>query len=78
MVITVYAIKSMSRNYIYVGMTNNLPRRFSEHNKRENKSTKAYTPFALIYDEEFSDRALARLRERYLKSGAGKEFLKAL
>ncbi|NNC69305.1 MAG: GIY-YIG nuclease family protein, partial [Flavobacteriaceae bacterium] len=31
--ITVYAIKSNKRNYIYVGMTNNLCRRFSDHNK---------------------------------------------
>jgi putative endonuclease len=41
---TVYAIKSNNRNYIYVGMTNNLERRLKEHNQHENKSTKAYAP----------------------------------
>ena len=37
----VYAISSISRNYIYVGLTNNIEKRFAQHNKGENKSTKA-------------------------------------
>jgi len=41
----VYAIKSVNRNYIYVGLTNNIDRRLSEHNKGYNKKTKAYLPF---------------------------------
>jgi putative endonuclease len=75
---TVYAIKSLNRNYIYVGMTNNLERRFKEHNNRENKSTKAYAPFILIHTEVFESRILARVKEKYLKSGIGKAFLKSL
>ena len=51
--IYVYAIKSLIKNYIYVGMSNDLERRLSEHNKGENRSTKAYKPFILIYKEEF-------------------------
>lgn len=39
---TVYAIKSTSRNYIYVGLTNNLERRLFDHNSRYNKTTKPY------------------------------------
>jgi putative endonuclease len=76
--IIVYAIRSSSRNYVYVGMTNDLERRLKEHNNRENRSTKAYKPFTLIYSEEFPDRISARIKERYLKSGVGKEFLKTL
>jgi len=75
---TVYAIKSLSRKYIYVGMTNNLERRLKEHNQRENRSTKAYTPFILIFSETFKTRNLARIKEKYLKSGVGKSFLKNL
>jgi len=75
---TVYAIKSLNRNYIYVGMTNNLERRLKEHNNRENKSTKAYAPFILIHTEVFESRILARVKEKYLKSGIGKAFLKSL
>ena len=76
--IVVYAISSLERNYIYVGMTDNLDRRLAEHNNGENKSTKAYRPFKLIYQEESADRLTARKREKYFKSGIGKEFLKTL
>lgn len=74
----VYAIKSTVRNYIYVGLTNNINRRLEEHNKGQNRSTKAYIPFVLIYSEECNTREDAREREKYLKSGVGKEFLKRL
>ena len=75
---TVYAIKSNNRNYIYVGMSNNLERRLDEHNRRQNKSTKAYAPFTLLYSESFDSRSDARVKEKYLKSGVGKAFLKSL
>lgn len=76
--ILVYAIKSLSKNYIYVGMTNDFERRLKEHNNGENKSTNAYKPFILIYSESFNDRKSARVREKYFKSGSGKEFLKSI
>ncbi len=74
----VYALNSINRNYIYVGMTTNLNRRLSEHNNGYNKTTKPYRPFELIIIEEFPDRDSARLREKYLKSGAGKKFLRKI
>ncbi len=73
-----YAIKSLNRNYIYVGLTNNVNRRLEEHNKGYNKTTKPYKPFKLIYKEEFVTRNKAREKEKYLKSGIGKEFLKSI
>lgn len=74
----VYAIKSTSRNYIYVGLTNNLEERIKRHNLGENKTTLCYAPFELIYVENCLDRKSARRREKYLKSGIGKEYLKSL
>jgi putative endonuclease len=74
----VYAIKSINRNYIYVGMTNKVERRFDEHNTGKNKTTRPYKPFKLFYSEKFRTRTEARKREKYLKSGIGKEFLKSL
>ncbi len=68
----VYAIKSRERNYIYVGLTNNVDRRLKEHNNYENRSTKAYAPFDLIFIEAFETRIDARKKELYLKSGVGK------
>jgi len=76
--ITVYAIKSENHNFIYVGMTNDLNRHLDEHNTGMNKSTKAYLPYKLIYSEIHPDRIEARKREKYFKSGIGKEFLRSL
>ncbi len=73
-----YSIKSSTKNYIYVGLTNNFERRFNEHNFGTNKTTAPYRPFKLILLEEFKTRILAKAREKYLKSGIGKEFLKSL
>jgi putative endonuclease len=74
----VYALDSQSRNYIYVGLTDNIERRLSEHNLGKNKTTKPYRPFKLIYTEVFETRVEARDREKKLKSGYGKEFLRKL
>ena len=74
----VYAISSQIKNYIYVGLTNNVGRRFNEHNLGYNKTTKPYRPFKLILTENFNTRSEARLREKYFKSGIGKEILRNL
>jgi putative endonuclease len=74
----VYALSSLSRDYIYVGISDDVDRRFSQHNAGYEKTTKPYRPFKLIYKEQFSSRPEARKREKYLKSGSGKEFLKSL
>jgi putative endonuclease len=49
-----------------------------EHNDGKTKSTRGFRPWRLIYKEEAINRAEARKREIYLKSGIGKEFLKSL
>ncbi|MFH0845877.1 MAG: GIY-YIG nuclease family protein [Patescibacteria group bacterium] len=72
----VYVIKSRERNYIYVGLTNNFEERLDRHNRFQNKTTKPYAPFDLIFIEKFEIRAEARKREKYLKSGCGKEYIK--
>jgi putative endonuclease len=76
--IIVYALNSLSKNYIYVGQTDNLNRRYKQHNEGREKTTRSYRPFKIIHTEEFPDRDSARKREKYLKSGTGKEFLKRL
>ena len=71
----VYALSSLSRTYTYVGLTNKKNRRINEHQDGYNKSTKAYRPFKVILIEKYNTRQEARQREKYLKSGVGKEFL---
>jgi putative endonuclease len=74
----VYAIKSEVDGRIYVGMSSDVSKRLIEHNSGKTKSTKGYKPWQLIYSEVLSSRLEARAREKYLKSGVGKEFLKSL
>jgi putative endonuclease len=74
----VYAIKSTSRNYIYVGITGDIIRRVSEHNRGKERTTRPYLPFILIYNKVFDSRKEARIHEIKMKSGHGKELLKGL
>ena len=74
----VYALSSAHRKYIYVGITENVERRVFQHNAGYEKTTRPYRPFELILVEAFSSRLEARAREKYLKSGKGKEYLKKL
>ncbi|AEM70943.1 Excinuclease ABC C subunit domain protein [Allomuricauda ruestringensis DSM 13258] len=73
-----YALNSLERNYIYVGITSDIERRVKEHNLGKNKTTRPYRPFVLIFKKEFKTRLEARVEEIKLKSGYGKEFLKNL
>ena len=59
-------------------MTSNLKERLRRHNSGYEKTTRAYRPFELIYSEDHPTREEARKREKYFKSGIGKEFLKKL
>ncbi|MAY82890.1 MAG: endonuclease [Flavobacteriales bacterium] len=74
----VYVLASRTKNYIYVGLTSDLQTRLNRHNKGGEKTTGPYAPFDLIFSEKCIDRKTARKRERYWKSGTGKEQLKKL
>ncbi|MFM7839751.1 MAG: GIY-YIG nuclease family protein [Chitinophagaceae bacterium] len=76
--IEVYAIVSESSRENYVGMTLDAQRRLKEHNNRRNRYTKSLRPWKLFRIEYFHDWNEARQREKYLKSGVGKEFLKSM
>ncbi len=73
---SVYVLKSRLKNYRYVGITNNITRRIDEHNSGQTRATAPYKPFDLVYTESCMSRCDARLREKYLKSGCGKEWIK--
>ena len=73
----VYALKSITHNRFYIGMTANLDKRLNQHNAGKTSSTKAYRPWEMFYFEPMASRVEARLREKVLKSGYGRAFLKA-
>ena len=58
--------------------TGDAAKRLEEHNKGKNRYTKGLRPWRIIYRELQSNWEEARKREKYLKSGIGKEFLKSL
>ena len=72
----VYLLKSKKDHGLYIGYTNNLKRRFEEHNQGMSLSTKNRIPLKLIFYEAFSNSTDARNREKYLKSGYGRDQLK--
>ena len=71
----VYALINKN-NRIYVGMTKNLYKRLIDHNSGRVFSTKGFRPWEILYHEECGDRKNTRAREKYFKSGIGKESLK--
>ena len=73
----VYVIHNKSHGKYYVGQTQNLERRFKEHNSH---SIKGYTArfegeWMLIYSESFSTRSEAIKREKQLKSSRGRAYI---
>ena len=71
-----YIIKSKKDGKLYTGSTKDLRKRFNEHNSGRVISTKNRGPFVLIYYEACLNEQDARCREKYLKSGMGKRYLK--
>ncbi len=72
---TVYVLQD-EQGRLYKGYTNNLKRRLAEHKRGQTISTKYLKNIKVVYTESFESRELARDRELYLKSAAGRRFLK--
>jgi putative endonuclease len=58
-------------------MSEDVNRKLKEHNSGKTKSTKGFAPWEIVFIEEYQTRVEARKREKWLKSGIGKEFIKA-
>ncbi|MBU1164768.1 GIY-YIG nuclease family protein [Patescibacteria group bacterium] len=64
----VYVLQSQkNKNWFYKGSTNNLRKRFSDHQKGKEKSTKPYRPFKLVYYEAYLTEKAVREREVSIK-----------
>jgi len=71
-----YVLLGKRDNRFYTGCTNDLKNRLLEHNAGRVRSTAYRAPLELIYYEACVNRDDALRRERFLKSGKGKGFLK--
>lgn len=69
----VYILFSENDNGLYIGKTDNLERRICEHKRGKVTSTKKRLPIKLIFYEAFLNREDAGAREKYLKSGFGRQ-----
>ncbi len=74
----VYILLSLHDENFYIGLTNDLKRRLSEHKRGKNISTAKRLPLRLIYYEAFISGKDARRREKYFKTTKGKKALKLM
>lgn len=72
----VYVLQSESTGLWYTGCTSDLKRRFVEHNEGKSSYTNGRGPYILIYYEACLNTKDAFAREKYLKSGMGKRYIK--
>ena len=72
----VYVLISEEDGNYYTGYTSNIRQRLAEHQAGKVYSTKARLPVKLIYFEGCLNQQDATRREKYLKSGNGKIYLK--
>ncbi|MDP3696735.1 MAG: GIY-YIG nuclease family protein [Candidatus Taylorbacteria bacterium] len=73
-----YVLRSQKDGNLYIGYSENPERRLTEHNSGKTRSLVKRRPLILIYKEEFDDELKAKRRERFLKSGQGRKYLKSI
>jgi putative endonuclease len=73
----VYVLRSESDCGFYIGFSTNLRARLRQHQDGESFATKSRGRWKLIYYEAYTEREDAEGREKFLKSGAGRRFLRA-
>ena len=71
-----YILQSEVDNRYYIGQTNNVFKRFERHNRGNEKYTKKYIPWKLVFHKNFETRAEAMSLERKLKSFKNSAYLK--
>ena len=71
-----YILRSKKDLKFYTGITNDIENRIKQHNGhyKSTRSTVNREDFELVYAEECQDRIVARGREKFWKSGQGREY----
>jgi len=72
----VYVLRSNKSGRLYTGCTSDLRKRLTEHSSGKSAFTSSRGPYELIYYEACMDANDAYAREKYLKTGMGKRYLK--
>jgi putative endonuclease len=75
----VYILYSEKHDKHYTGRSQDPLDRFLSHNEKATKGfTKRYRPWKIIHIEEYETVQEASAREKWLKSGVGRDFIKTL
>ena len=72
----VYVLQSIGNKRLYIGSSASPDERLASHHAGRVPSTKSHRPWVRILLEEHPDRDTAVRRERYLKSGWGRSWLR--
>ncbi len=72
---SVYVLLSLKDGRHYTGLSSDIHSRLKIHNSGKVAATKSRRPFVLIYQEQIGELKDARVREKYLKSAAGRKYL---
>ena len=75
---TVYILFSKRFSKHYTGFTSNPEQRLISHNELGNDWTAKYRPWKLVYTKNFETKKEAMAYEKWLKTGAGRDFIKTL
>ena len=70
-----YILRSLKDNDLYIGSTNDVGRRLTEHNSGNVDSTKCRIPFTLEAYVAVKDKSKAIELEQYFKTGSGRTIL---
>jgi len=73
---TVHVLASQQDQSWYIGFTSDMEKRIKEHNSGRTITTSKKMPWKVIYYEVSFNRLDAIAREKYLKSGMGRRYLK--
>ena len=71
-----YVLGSEKDGSWYIGYTSDLDKRLKEHNSGRTTTTSRKIPWKIIYYEVAFNQQDAIAREKYLKSGMGRRYLK--
>ncbi len=72
----VYVLRGLKNNRLYTGSTQDVEKRFIEHQTGQSKATRHICPFKLLIVETYSTRSEAVRCEKELKTGKGREEIK--
>ncbi len=72
----VYVLRNMNSGRFYTGFTTDLKKRLTDHFENKTRSTNKRGPYELVYYEASLNSLDGLAREKFLKTGPGKRYLK--